>query len=195
MKHSFLKIITSLWLALGCSIFAQAVPINIGVWYEFSQNGTDPAIGCPPADPSAADCIPSSGTPTQFAGPGAWTFSTVHGAILTVTDVFNRGDVLDIREAGNLIGTTSAPIGDTTGDCGDDPELCLADLSFSHGVFSIGSGTRSLTIFENAADTLPFGVAYFKVDLAPIPEPSSLALMLFAMAALAGVKRSRSVRS
>jgi hypothetical protein len=192
MKKAFVaRAMMVLWLTFGSALFARATPLDFGIWYEFSQNGSNPAMGCPPADPDAAECIPSSGTPTQFVGPSPWTFVAPHRAFLTVTDAFDRGDVFDIREGGVLVGTTSTPIGDTSGFCGDDPASCLADPTFSHGVFDLGKGARSVTIFENAADALPFGVAYFRVDIISEPHVVSLLLPLLLVLARQSLAESR----
>jgi hypothetical protein len=141
------------------------VPVG-GPWIEFAFTGTGSmATGCSPADPGGPGCAPSSGGNSVFGGKPPWTFTAPSGgAMITVTDAFLRGDQFDVLDNNVLIGTTSAPV--TTGSCGDNPDLCVADPQVSHGVFNVAAGPHSITIRAKAS---PFGAgaAYFRIDLAP----------------------------
>lgn len=140
------------------------VPIG-GPWIEFAFGATgSSATGCSPADPAGPGCTPSSGGNSVFGAAPPWTFTaSPDGATLTVTDAFLRGDRFEIFDFGASIGTTSA-VG-TGGDCGDNPDPCLADPLVSHGIFPLGPGPHSITIKASAS---PFGsgAAYFRVDAA-----------------------------
>jgi hypothetical protein len=160
------------FLAIGCAVPAQAGPISFDTFYQFAFS--DPGVqatGCDPADPAGPFCIPSGGTPTQFAPAGPWTFSSPVAVLFTVTDAFDAGDQFEIFDFGTSLGLTSLPFG--TSNCGDDPVPCLADPSHSSGVFSLVAGNHSITIVPVLSPS-GGGSAYFRAS--PVPEPATLIL-------------------
>src|SRR5882724_854782 len=141
--------VTALLLIFACP--ALCGTISLGTWYQFSfeQSGT-PAKGCAPDDPTGAFCIGSFGTPTSFLDAPPWTFvAPVQGVTLSVVDVFLAGDRFEVFDFGSSLGLTSAPV--ATGDCGDDPAICLIDPDMSHAVLALGAGAHSITITPIAA--------------------------------------------
>jgi hypothetical protein len=151
---------------------AAAAPINLETWYEFDIIGTGPTIGCFPADPNGDFCVPSGGTPTQFAPEPAWTFSSLDPVLVTVTDAFQSGDQFEIFDFGVSLGITSVPSLRPPVNCGSDPVPCLATNGISHGVFALGAGAHALTIASLNDST---GAGYFAVNA--VPEPASLLLL------------------
>lgn len=147
-----------------------------GAWYEFSFTEAGiPARGCAPTDSLGLGCAPSQAGNSVFVGAPAWEFIAPEaGAILTVTDAFRQGDIYDVFDFGNLIGSTSVVI-PTDETCGDNPETCFANPASSKGVFNLASGLHSITITPSAS---PFGAgaAYFRIDEAPksVPEPTTI---------------------
>ena len=190
----------SVFLALAvlvCASPASAGSISVNTWYEFAVADIgSPATGCFPDDPAGPFCIPSSGTATSFAGAPAWTFTAgAAGATLTVTDVFESGDVFRIFDFGAPVGLTSAFVPQV--DCGDDPVPCLTNAGMSHGVFAFAAGNHSITITPTQGG---FGAAYFLlqgdaggVTPSPVPEPATFSLLAVGLAA--AVRRMRSHRS
>jgi hypothetical protein len=167
-------------LLLGCSV-ARAGTITMGTWYEFSffDVGT-PAMGCAPADPSAPDCIPSSGTGTTFADAPPWTITIASpGARLTVTDAFYHGDAFDVFDSGTLIGSTTPAAAADFLSCGDDPVPCLSDPLTSKGTFLLDPALHSISIVPNAS-AYGAGVGYFRVDA--VPEPGTCLLVAAGLA-------------
>ena len=165
----------ALVLLLGCSM-ARAGTVALGEWYEFSffDAGT-PAMGCFPADPSAPECIPSSGTPATFADGAPWTFMAGSpGARLTVTDAFYHGDAFDVFDLGKLIGSTMPAAAADFLSCGDDPVPCLSDPLISKGTFLLGPAAHAISIVPNAS-AYGAGVGYFRVDA--VPEPGTWVLV------------------
>ena len=177
-------LLCSITLALAAvTAVADVVPVD-GSWHEFlfglagtfvtSCGGT----GCVATiDPVAEQ---TSAPPWTFAGP----------AVVTITDLFGRGDRLELFDNGAPVGLTSVPVNDGAVTCpspglGNDILACLADPTYSHGVFTLGGGAHSLTIevTQNALGTTA-GVAVFQV----VPEPSAFAPLLgiglFGLAAL-----------
>jgi hypothetical protein len=165
----------------------RAAAINTGTWNEFSFTDVGvQARGCFPADmdATALDCIPSSAGNSVFAPAPPWTFTLKVAAPLIVTDAFLHGDSFDIKDNGALIFSTPNVATDGNG-CGDNPVTCLADPRASHGSFFLAAGPHSITIFPNAiADA---GAAYFEIA----PEPSSLMLLMGALAAFGLMSRIR----
>jgi hypothetical protein len=140
-----------------------AVAITIGSgWQEFSFTTLfAQARGCAPADPVAPFCTPSSAGNSSFVGAPPWTFTGP--ATITVTDAFTSGDVFQIFDSNQLVGTTSAA---TAGNnCGSDPAVCQTSTGMSRGTFSLGAGNHSITIVPQSIAAGSFGgVGFFRVD-------------------------------
>lgn len=163
MKKSLVRatLLVSLVLTLPIAVMGGAVPID-GPWqvFAFYTVGT-PARGCWPADPDGnRGC--SLGPNSEFANAPPWTFTApAEGAVLTVVDAYNSGDVFTIFDFGTPIGSTSAAV---TGDyCGDDPEVCLLYPNMSSGVFALTVGSHAITIVPTASPFETGGAAYFRV--------------------------------
>jgi hypothetical protein len=152
----------------------DAIAVN-GTWHQFlfalmGTFATTCGGGCiPTVDPVAEQ---TSSPPWTFAGP----------AIVTLTDLFERGDRFALFDNNVLLGDTSVPVNDGTITCptagvGDDIRACLANPTYSHGVFDLGTGAHSLTIevIQNAAGATG-GAAVFQA--APVPEPNTSILLL-----------------
>ena len=181
MRHVVSVLIgCGLLIAFAAPALAAAIPAGVFLEFGFTDPGVA-ATGCDPADPSGPFCIPSFGTPTQFAPAPAWTFTAdPGGATLTVTDVFVSGDRFEVFDFGGSIGLTSAP---GSVDCGDDPAVCLTTSGISSGIFALGAGPHSIEIVATLSPDFG-GVGYLRVDgaTATVPEPTSLLLLLSGVA-------------
>jgi hypothetical protein len=167
----------ALVIGLPVRSYAGAVPFNS--FMQFATEGATLATGCQLADPLGAFCTPSSGTPTDVLDAPPWTFTAPQpGAILLVTDVFLAGDRFEVFDFGSSLGSTSAPVG--SGDCGDDPVVCLSDPNVSKRSFVLAAGNHSITIYGLTA-----GSATGYLNVAAVPEPSTLVLL--ALGGLAAV--------
>jgi hypothetical protein len=156
-----------------------------GTWHEFLFNlaGTF-AVSC------ASTCTPTTNPVAEQTSAPPWTFTGP--AIVTLTDLFERGDRFELFDNGLAVGLTSVPVNDGTTTCaalGTDIRNCLADPTYSHGVFSLGGGAHSLTIqvTQNAVNTTG-GAAVFQVA---IPEPVTFVLLGAGFLALGLLRRQR----
>lgn len=166
-------------LAAAQPVFAGPIVFDTFLQFSFDINSSPAVAGCAPDDPDGNFCLASSGTPTGFLDAPPWTFvAPAAGAKLTVIDVFESGDVFEVFDFGSLIGSTSVPVANV--DCGDDPVACLATAGMSFGVFALSAGAHSLTMTVAQAPS-DSGSGYLQV--AAVPEPATLALVLGALAA------------
>lgn len=177
--------------ALGFSALAPAAhagPVPFDTFAQFSLNGVgQPAAGCAPADPAANFCAPSSGTPTVALDAPGWRFHLgAAGGLLTVVDVFLGHERFEVFDFGRLLGASSplAVLTNTTPDCGDDPQQCLATPGISQAVFALGAGDHEITVNQIAGEDLATGYLRIRAfDQNQVPEPGSLALLLTCLGA------------
>jgi hypothetical protein len=179
---------SALLLSLLASSPAFAGIISPNIWYEF---GFDPnhapfVAGCQPADASGVPCRPGIGT-VNLDTPG-WTFTASTVVAFTITDGFLDGDFFDVFDLGTLIGST--PVVPASGhSCGLDPRVCVADAQMSHASFLLPVGPHSISIFAHPAQIL--GEGFF--EFTPVPEPSSLLLVIACLVWVWARKPSASV--
>jgi len=98
-----------------------------------------------------------------------WTFdATGFGALLTVLDGGELGDIYNVFDFGTLIGATSFVVPDEY-SCGGFPEPCLADPLMSKGFFELLPGPHSITISINSTPYPDSFLSWFRVQ--PLAEP------------------------
>ena len=152
--------------------FATAI-LTDGTWYNFkTASGVDfgAGVGFAYNHSSAAGFYSNPGLPP-------WTFTAgTGGALLTVLDGGERGDVYRVWDFGNLIGTTSAV---TVGPgCGEFPVPCLADPLTSRGFFPLASGAHSITISIESTPYPNSNLSWFRVEqVSAVPEPETMVLV------------------
>lgn len=143
-------------------VLSGTVPVG-GPWIEFGFGPAGSfAVGCLPADPAGLGCASNPAGNSVFGDAPPWTFTAPEGgATLIVVDAFLLGDQFEIFDFGSAVGRTSIPTGN--GDCGIDPDECVADPFNSHGFFLLDPGPHQITIRMQAS---PFGggAAYFRVE-------------------------------
>lgn len=162
-----------------------------GAWHPFSVDSL--------LAPSAASLgwIDDSGASLSFTfvvGAGA------HGT-LTVVDAGFAGDMFAVTNFAAGLGATSVvPIGTypTAQDVGNNFSAALADASFSRGIFGLDPGAYRISgrltqsvLFDGVALEATLGAVRLEVA-APVPEPTSFALLLAGLGATGWVARRRS---
>ncbi len=129
------------------------------LWLEFSfdSDWENWAKGCRPAG-TGHWCLVGDNAVVAIDSP--WNFTAPPGGVkLTVTDAFLFGDVFEVYDFGNLVGTTSDTNGG--GECGPNPDNCLGFAS--SGSFTLSPGPHSITI-KNRTNPFKAGAAYFRLD-------------------------------
>ena len=158
---------------------AAAAEITLGQWYTFSFGNSgsfaQSGIGSTPAAP--------------------WTFTSVTGVRVRVTDGQAPGDAFSLFDAGTLVGSTPV-VARVAGGCnGTGPDGCYANPIMSHAAFDLGAGAHSLTIRTDVS-AFGGGQGYFRADalaaetpVSTVPEPTTWALMGTGIGALGLVRR------
>jgi len=175
MKHSKRFLLLGAVALLTTATPAMAGPITIDAgWYGFCFAGIlSPATaGC------QNDAIGVSGNPFTFNAPG--------DTVLKVTDAFDHGDTFFVYDLGSLLFAT--PLVAVTLGTVTNPDTAFADPLYSHSSVVLGAGAHSIQIFTGNS---PYGGggAYVEVETAPVPEPTTLALLGGAMTALGAYRR------
>ena len=143
-------------------------------------------------DSGWADFSWSGGVETT-TDQGGFTFDLLTDGVLTVTDAYAFGDEFEIWINSAFNSNTSDVLAYDSLHVGGDADLAIAS-GFSHGsVFlSAGSYDVDFTLFQDGVDQFdnPYlgGGAFFKVETATIPEPSTLAIFALAIMGLASRK-------
>jgi hypothetical protein len=139
-----------------------------------------------PIDPPAFYWGSGAGAPNT---EGGFTFNALGPVRVDVTDDFGHGDQFQVFDFGASLGVTSAvPNLNDGGNGGEGPVAAFADPTYSHGSFFLGAGAHSITI-DTIVNPYDGGRGYLRV--LGVPEPSTLAMVCFAVVGIASYCRSR----
>ena len=138
-----------------------------GPWLKFFFDGLgSDAYGCSYCGGQ------SEGSNRVFLDPAPWSLNLAAPAVLTITDIFLRGDNFNLYDFNSLILTTP-PVASGS-NCGPDPESCYGAAGVSYGTIDLAAGPHSLTIrVEDSPNGQ--GAAYLRVDRVSTPEPGHTA--------------------
>jgi hypothetical protein len=157
-----------------------------GPWMKFlfPQGAGQDATG------SCNNCYPDLTAPTVDLESPSWDFSLAGMAEFRITDAFLRGDSFEVYDGGILKLTTPSVAQNVS--CGSDPAICYGLADVSWGLFTLGSGSHSLTIKTAASPYTGGGAAFFRIArIISTPEPLSLMLLGLGLLGLGAIKRSR----
>jgi len=161
---------------------AATLPAD-GSWSGFSVDANLP--------PYSAGWIDDNGAALRF------DFNIAAGFVgtLTVVDAGFSGDLFQVRDGVSVLGSTGAAVaGDPNGAITFDPWDALADARFSRGVFTLGAGAHSITgsatqFLADANGPLNATIGAVRLEVSPVPEPASLAMLLAGLSLLTVVLR------
>jgi hypothetical protein len=190
MKH-LNKILLVTSLALGLTAQAQATTQSLaadGQWQEFNVSDYD-------ALSHGKEWIDFNNTnDAGFGSALSFNFTIANGYVgtLTVVDGGFSGDQFQILNNGVTFGQTSA-----TTAMGSDSSMNfaanLANADYSHGTYLLGAGTYSITgnLLSTTQDFSATAGA-LKLEVAPVPEPETYAMLLAGLGLMAAIGRRRS---
>jgi hypothetical protein len=170
----------------AASLVAQAGIVNLaadGQWNDFTVNpDVSVSTGLEWIDAHDSNAA-SYGTALSF------NFTIAQGMVGTfsVVDTSYAGDVFAIYDNGQFLGTTSlvsVPAGGYANAALEhDPELAFNNTAFSRGVFTLAEGAHIITgkAIPAFPDDLPITDGSVKLTTSPVPEPSSVSLLLAAL--------------
>jgi hypothetical protein len=188
-------------LAAACSAAAHATTLPLaadGAWSAFNVSELD-------ASSFGVEWIDNTNTLSPgFGSALSFSFTVAAGmqARLTVVDVGFAGDTFTVFDHGSSLGATSAvALTDwaAAADVGTDFDAALANAQFSRAVYTLGAGEHLVTgrlLQSVQMDGLPLNatVGAVRVEVSPVPEPSTW-LSLLAGMGLLGVTTARRCRS
>jgi hypothetical protein len=114
---------------------------------------------------------------------------------LTVVDAGFSGDRFQIFDNGVSLGLTGAAVNSYPNSIGLDFDAALSNSNFSRGIFSLGAGNHSITglLSVSALDdsSAPLNATVGGLNITPVPEPETYALMLAGLALVAARRRAK----
>lgn len=128
-----------------------------------------------------------------------FTFTVAAGSIgtLTVVDAGFAGDTFSLFVNGSALGSTGAALNNYPVSVGLDFDAALANSDYSRGVFTFTAGTYTLagalaqSAFDDTGAALNSTVGGLSLTVSPVPEPSTIALMLCGLGVLGAAARRR----
>jgi hypothetical protein len=180
-------------LAAAAALPAQASTVAVSgdaAWHAFAVD----SLIAPPI--ASLAWIDDAGSALDFT----FTIGAGLTGVFTVVDAGFAGDAFSVTNFAATLGATSAvPLATypTAHDVGTDFDAALADPTFSRGVFDLGPGsyrisgrlTQSVLLDGAPLDATVGGV---RLSIAaPVPEPSSLALLFAGLGVIGVVARRR----
>lgn len=177
-------------LALACAAqgaFATVAPLAAdGRWHGFN------------VDSLVAASSDTGWIDTDDHSPLSFAFTIGPGFVgrLTVVDLGFAGDRFVLNDAGRALGATSAVPVLTVGAAPleMDPDAALADAAFSRAVLRLGAGAYLVSgalaqsvLLDDGTTPLEATAGALRLQLAAVPEPASLGLLLTALLTLAAV--------
>ena len=176
-------------LAAAFTLPARAADAPLAADNQWSTFSVDSAL-----EPSLA-WIDDSGSPLSFD----FIIGAGFEGTLTIVDAVFGGDTFKVTNFGKLLGgTSSVPLADigSAVDHGYDFDAALADKSFSSAVFTLGAGSYHIGGFLDQSllidgQRLDATLGAVRLSVAPIPEPSTYAILLAGLAAVSLVVRRR----
>ena len=182
--------------ATNIALTTNGAQIGYGAWQEFNVSDTDALDHSVDWIDFANSNSPSFGTPLAF------TFTIAAGEVgsFTVVDGGFAGDTFKLTNFGSDIAITStvaSTVYSTAPDTGNNFDAALADPAFSSAVLTFTEGSysvsgrlgQSVTLDDMSPLNATLGAV--RLTVAPIPEPSTYALLLGGLGLVSLLARRR----
>lgn len=169
--------------ATDIALTTNAAQMGYGAWQEFNVSDTDAL------DYGVGWIDFANSNSSSFGSPLSFTFMIAAGEVgsFTVVDGGFAGDTFKVTNFGSDIGATSAvasAVYATATDTGNNFEAALANPAFSNAVLTFGEGSYSISgrldqsVTMDGTSPLNATLGAVRLTVAPIPEPSTYALLL-----------------
>jgi len=178
------KSLSAAALALFALNGAHATTVNIDSidWYAFYVDD----FLAPAASPLAwIDYADGSPLTFQFVIPDASV------GTLTVVDAVTAGERFTVFANGVSLGTTTLQ-GSSSVNLGYDYDAALANAAFSRGVYTLAAGSYAITgVMLAAEDGINATQGGLRLEIAPVPEPASVAMLVAGLGLIGAAVRRR----
>jgi len=180
-KLSLALIVGGMAAALAAPV-ASADPLAMdGQWHAFDVDEVSAASG-------GLEWIDLNGDALGFSFTGPATLKVVDGGF--------GGDRFVVYDNGIQLGETSAGANTYPASTATNFDAAFASHgSYSYGVYQLGAGNHNITglLSASAVDGVgaPFNATVGAVQLAPVPEPETYAMMLAGLGLLGAFARRR----
>ncbi|MGE3540938.1 MAG: PEP-CTERM sorting domain-containing protein [Candidatus Tectimicrobiota bacterium] len=184
MRWMRLALMLALPALLAGPVGATSLPVTPdNTWYTFDVDSLSALSG-------GLEWIDlNDGTPLAFV------LSTSTPVRLTVVDAGFAGDRFQVYDNGQLLGETSPGANTYPLSLGLDFDAALADARWSRGVYVLAAGSHSITglLSLSALDdnSLPLEATVGALQLAPVPEPATWAMLATGLLLLSGLAYRR----
>ena len=169
--------------ATDIALATNAAQIGYGAWQEFNVSDTDAL------DHGVGWIDFANSNSTSFGSPLSFTFTIAAGEVgsFTVVDGSFAGDTFKLTNFGSDIGATSAvapTVYSSAPDTGNKFDAALTNPAFSGAVLTFGEGSYSISgrldqsVTMDGTSPLNATLGAVRLTVAPIPEPSTYALLL-----------------
>jgi hypothetical protein len=184
-----LPLIAAIAATLSLGAHATSTAVTTNQWYEFT---VDDFL----ATSHGTEWIDfNDGSALNFN----FTIDPGYVGSLTVVDTGFAGDTFTVFNGMTLLGTTLLVSGvyDPNAIAIVDPDLALADPSFSNNTFVLGAGTYSingalkLSLLGVGGTPLNATIGDLRLTVAAVPEPETFALLLAGLGLVGFVARRR----
>ena len=188
---SYKHLIAAALMAVAGMSSSQATTTSLtqaSGWQLFDV--VDPSLGLGNTDLSWIDI--DNGSTKSFS----FTIAAGQIGVLTVVDAAFSGDVFSVKVNGLGLDNTSAAVNGYPTSVGDF-DAALADSNFSRGVYSFAAGSYMVTgalyisALDDAGAPLNSTVGALKLEVAAVPESSTLAMLLAGLCSVGLMVRRR----
>ena len=193
VKFFRLPLIAAIAATISLGAHATSTAVTTNQWYEFNVDDFLATSG-------GTEWIDfNDGSALSFN----FTIDSGYVGSLTVVDTGFAGDTFTVFNGTTLLGTTllvPAGVYDANATAIVDPDVAVADSSFSQRTFVLGAGSYSINgalqqsvLLSTGGAPLNASIGDLRLSVAAVPEPETLALLLAGLGLVGFVSRRRTL--